>query len=289
MMRATVEQSPVEAHAAAVKVKSAVDIASVAGAIGGIGTICLGFLLEGGHLDALVNLPGFLIVFGGTMGAVLLSCPHYLVLRLPRLIMLAFLPKSIDELASIELLAGLADTARREGLLSLERTIDTIEYGFLRRGIQIVVDGAEPETVREVLDVEVEQMHERHAAGYGVLEAMGGFAPTMGILGAVIGLVHVLGSLDDPSELGPKIAVAFIATLYGVASANLLWLPLASKLKSQSNREALLRRMMIDGLLAIQAGENPRVIKERLLGFLPPNKRGAQGARRSEGTDEQRG
>lgn len=250
-----------------------IDPGTVIGLVAGLGSVVYSYVMEGGELGGLFNLPALLIVFGGTLGAATVSSPLSLVLSLPRILVKAVMSKAVDELALIGVLIGLAETARREGLLALENMSSGLGDPFLQRGIQMVVDGAEPETVREVLELDLEQMAARHERSYGLLEAMGGFAPTMGIIGTVMGLVHVLGSLSDPSKLGPAISVAFIATLYGVASANLLWLPLASKLRKQSERELTVRRLIVMGLLVIQAGENPRVVREKLLGFVPPARR----------------
>ncbi|MHB1413658.1 MAG: flagellar motor protein [Chloroflexota bacterium] len=260
-------------EAVSVQSKVSVDPATAIGLLAGFGCLVVSFIMEGGRLDALMNPSAALIVFGGTLGATLLSSPYRLLLNLPRAIVRAFLPRVSDDLQLIGLISSLADVARRDGLLALESKCEGLGDPFLERGVQLVVDGAEPEVVREVLEVETEQLEARHAANYGVLEAMGGFSPTMGIIGTVMGLINVLGSLSDPSELGPAIAVAFIATLYGVGSANLLWLPLAGKLRKQSEQEETSRQLMLHGLLAIQAGENPRVIREKLLGFLPPSRR----------------
>lgn len=262
--------------------KTIPDPATMAGLFAGLGAVVVSFLMEGGELDSLLNVPAAIIVFGGTLGATMLASPARNVFGLPRLLLRAFMPRAMNERTVIDVLANLAEIARRDGLLALESTSEGLGDPFLRRGIDLVVDGGEPETVREVLDLQIEQMEARHGAGYGVLEAMGGFAPTMGIIGTVMGLVHVLGSLDDPSSLGPAIATAFIATLYGVASANLLWLPLATKLRHQSERESTLRRLMTHGVLAIQAGENPRVVREKLTSFLPPTRTAPQKAAQAE-------
>jgi chemotaxis protein MotA len=273
MLKAPVAGSSANDSLASLKAKSSPDIATAAGLALGFGAMIASFLMEDGKLPALVNLSGAVIVFGGTLGAALLSSPLSLFLRLPILILRAFLPQQLDPIATINGLVSLADTARREGLLALESRSSAVGDKFLLRGIQVVVDGAEPETTREILELELEQMELRHEAGYGLLEAMGGFAPTMGIIGTVMGLVQALGATTDPTKLAGAIAVAFIATLYGVSSANLLWLPLGSKLKKQNEQEVQLRELMIQGLLAIQAGENPRVIREKLLGFVPPARR----------------
>jgi chemotaxis protein MotA len=167
----------------------------------------------------------------------------------------------------------LAEKARRQGLLALEDEAAQIENEFLRKGIMLVVDGTDPEVVRSVLEIDSAVLEERHKNGYELLDAMGGFAPTMGIIGTVMGLISVLSNLSDVSKLGPSIAVAFIATFYGVSTANLLWLPLGKKLKGKSQSEMAAREMMLEGILAIQAGDNPRIVQEKLLGYLAPHSR----------------
>lgn len=273
MMQASVAPAKAAEAPSGLHRRASLDPATVVGLVVGLGAVIFSFLLEGGHIEALVNVPAALIVFGGTFGATLLSSSPSIILKIPRLIAKAVMPSAIDEMEAIGLIASLAETARRDGLLALEARANALGDPFLQRGIQLVVDGAEPETVREVLALELEQMTLRHEEGYGVFTVMGGFAPTMGIIGTVMGLIHALGSTSDPSKLAGAIAVAFIATLYGVSSANLVWLPFGSKLRSISEREANLRRLMTQGLLAIQSGENPRTVREKLLGFLPPARR----------------
>jgi len=188
------------------------DISTVVGIVIGVGCLIVAVLMEGGELQSLINVPAFLIVFGGTIGATFISFPKEYIFNLPNLIKQAFFTRApMDELATIALMTRLAEKARREGLLSLEEETDAIDDGFLKRGTQLVVDGTDPDMVRGILEIDLIKMQHRHEASYGVLEAMGGYAPTMGIIGTVMGLVHVLGQLSDPSALGPAIAVAFIA------------------------------------------------------------------------------
>ena len=250
------------------------DISTLIGIFIAVGALVGSVLIEGGQLQSLYNLPAVLIVFGGTIGAAFISFPKEHVLNLPKLIKQAFFSKAtMSEIDTIALMTRLSEKARREGLLSLEQETNDIGNGFLRRGTQLIVDGTDPEMVRAILEVDLAQMQRRHEGSYAVLEAMGGYAPTMGIIGTVMGLVRVLGELSDPSGLGAAIAVAFIATFYGVSSANLLWLPLASKLKRKSEAEAMMGELILEGLLSIQAGENPRIVQEKLLGFLAPSRR----------------
>ncbi|MGI6208371.1 MAG: flagellar motor protein [Anaerolineae bacterium] len=257
------------------------DIGTVVGLVLGFGAMVVAFMMEGGSPSGLVQVTAAIIVFGGTIAATMVSFPLSTVLKLPKLVMLAIKAPRVDKQAAISLLVQLADKARREGLLSLEEEARRIEDPFLHRGVMLVVDGVDPEVVRDILEADLAGLESRHKAGHGVLEAMGGFSPTMGIIGTVMGLVSVLGSLEEPDGLGHKIAVAFIATLYGVAFANLVYLPLANKLKSLTAAEVQAREMMIEGVLAVQAGENPRVVREKLETFLAPSERGAEGQPRA--------
>jgi chemotaxis protein MotA len=249
------------------------NIATVLGLVIGFGALLASVVIEGGELVALFNLSGALIVFGGTLGAALVSFPLERVIVIPKLIARTLRGGSLQPEHAVTQLVELADKARRQGLLSLEEEEENITDPFMRKGIMLVVDGVDPSEVRHILETENHLMAQRHAQGYGVLEAMGGYAPTMGIIGTVMGLVHVLSNLEDPSELGAAIAVAFIATLYGVASANLIWLPLASKLKQNSEEEVFLHNIMIEGILAIQAGDNPHIVRQKLEAYLSPGLR----------------
>lgn len=250
-----------------------VDITTLLGLLLGIGSMIASVFIEGGHLGALINTSGFVIVFGGTFGATLASYPQETVLSLPRLMALAFQGQDVKPERMIGLFVELATQARREGLLSLEERARSMEDEFLQKGLMLVVDGVDPEAIRGILQAENDAMAQRHREGYSMLEGMGGFAPTMGIIGTVMGLVHVLSSLDDPSGLGEAIAVAFIATLYGVFSANLLWLPIGSALRKRSEAEVFLRKVMTEGILAIQAGQNPHVVREHMEAFVAPKLR----------------
>ena len=264
---------------------------SVIGLILGVGALAVAITMEGAELDRFLSESAALIVFGGTLGATLTSFPLDQVMKLPKLIVKAITGggSSMPPARAVELFVHLAEKARREGLLSLEEEAGKIDDPFVRKGMLLVVDGIDPEVVKDVLEVDLTAMAERHHLGYGMLEAMGGYAPTMGIIGTVMGLVHVLSSLEDPSGLGGAIAVAFIATLYGVASANLLWLPLGGKLKAQSKEEIALREVAMEGILAVQAGDNPRIVREKLEAFLAVGERGLKAAKKGSASAERSG
>jgi chemotaxis protein MotA len=241
-----------------------------------------GFVLEGGHAGALLQPTAALIVFGGTIGATVFSFPLSDLKQVPRLLRVGLFRTIPEPTDTIELIVSLADEARREGLLYLENRLGEIDDPFLRKGIQLVVDGTDPDLVRSILEAELYAIQERHSVGAGIFEAAGGYAPTMGIIGTVMGLVHVLSSIESPETLGPAIGMAFIATLYGVASANVFWLPLAAKLQNLSKKEMLLRQLMLEGIVSLQAGYNPILIRERLTAFLKPEARQEQEERSDE-------
>lgn len=237
--------------------------------------LLLGALMEGSAIGAFFNVPAALIVLGGTFGATLASTSMESMKRIPALYKRSFSNERPDLAGRVELMVGLADRARRDGLLALEGEIDKLDDDFTRKGLQLVVDGTEPELILQVLENEIDGTSGRHAVGRAVFEKAGGFAPTMGIIGTVMGLVHVLENLDAPETLGPAISGAFIATLYGVASANVVFLPVASKLRAISDAELALRELTIEGVLAIQAGDNPRIVADKLVAFVPPEERQA--------------
>ena len=222
---------------------------------------------------AFIDLPAMLIILCGTGGVTLASCGMPAMKRIPALYKLVFSPPEIDLGARVQMLVGFAEQARREGLLALDGQTADIEDDFTRKGLQLVVDGSDPELVREVLEAEIDGMIARHAEGASPFEKAGGFAPTMGIIGTVMGLVHVLQNLAAPSTLGPAISGAFVATLMGVGSANVIYLPVANRLKALSAQEVELRSLSLEGILSVQAGDNPRVVAEKLGSYVPPTER----------------
>ncbi len=224
--------------------------------------------LEGGHLDMLANGPAMIIVLGGTIGAVLLQTPLILFLRTMRMLGMVFVPPKRALEATIEKLVEWSKIARKDGLLGLEVAVQGEPDNFVRKGMQLLVDGNEPDEIRHTLEVELDSRERFDLQASKVLEAMGGYSPTIGIIGAVMGLIHVMQNLGDPSKLGSGIATAFVATIYGVGLANLFLLPMANKLKAYVLQESHYRELVIEGLVAISEGENPRQIETRLLGFL---------------------
>jgi chemotaxis protein MotA len=243
------------------------DFNSIAGIIIALIAVFGGQTLEGGNPGSLIQFTAFAIVVGGTLGAVLLQSPvrqFLLGIKMSRWI---FMPPLLDAKALVDHVAVWSNAARREGLLSLDPHIAGIDDPFIRKGLQLVVDGTTPEELKRVLEVEIEAFEDQHRQGAKIWEAAGGYAPTIGILGAVMGLIQVMENLSDPTNLGAGIAVAFVATIYGVGLANLAFLPMANKLKALISRQVLMREMMVDGLVGIASGENPRLITGRLKGY----------------------
>lgn len=258
------------------------DVSTIVGFIAGFSAMILGFTIEGGHIGALFSVSGAIIVLGGTIGATVFSFPLETLKNVPTLIKIAFTNRVYDFAGLIEEIVRLADQARREGLLSLEQNLEEIGDPFLRQGLQLVIDGVEATLLRDLLETEIYCMEERHRQGISLFESAGGYAPTMGIIGTVMGLVHVLGNISTPEKLAPAIAAAFIATLYGICTANLLWLPISYKLKFKHGKEKLYRELALEGILALQAGENPAFIRQKLLVFLDYKTRLLEEKRREE-------
>src|SRR4051794_12458090 len=240
-------------------------------------------LMEGSQIPTFINVPAFLLIAAGTFGATFAGTTLAHFKKVGRLYKKAMSAPEYDLNLVVQQMVGFAERARREGLLALEDEIPELDDAFTRKGLQLVVDGTDPELVREILENEIDGMAARHALGAQPFEKAGGFAPTIGIIGTVMGLVHVLENLSAPDTLGPAISGAFIATLYGVASANIIFLPMAHKLKLLSHEEQELRTLALEGILAVQAGDNPRVVADKLLAFIPPAEREA-----AEGADSSR-
>jgi chemotaxis protein MotA len=239
--------------------------------------IALGATLEGTNVMVVLNLPAILIVLVGTLGATIAACGLEAHIRLPKLYVKAIMPDDLDLPARVRELVGFAEQARRDGLLALDEAVNSIDDPFTKKGVQLVVDGTDPDLVAAVLDAENEAMRKRHAAARNPFMQAGALAPTMGIIGTVFGLVNVMNNLNQPSTLGPLIAAAFLATLMGVGSANVIFLPMANRLKELSEAELHFREMTLEGILAIQAGDNPRVVEEKLMAYVPPKDRPGEG------------
>jgi len=245
-----------------------IDITSVLGIVVAFGALIAGILIEGGNLMSYVGLSAAIIIFGGTIGATMVSFPMSSLMLVPRLLIIAFTEQKHDIPEMIKNLVGFSERARREGILCLEAELANTQDEFLKSGLQLVIDGTDPALVRDTLETKLAFVAERHHQGASVIEAAGGYAPTMGIVGTVLGLINVLSHITNPSELAGAIALAFIATLYGIASANLLWLPLAAKLKAKHDSEKLIKHIIMEGILSLQSGDNPRIVEQKLKAFL---------------------
>jgi len=249
------------------------DIATLLGFLLAWGALLGSCLMEGGELAGFLNIPALVLVIGGTLGATVIGMPFQQIKTLPAIIRQAFFNKPVDPVQMTKTVVGYATRARRDGVLALEEEAKKAGNDFLRLGIELVVDGTPSDLTREILDIEVEAMRARHRQGESIFSTLGGFAPTLGILGTVMGLVHMLANLSEPDKMGGAIANAFIATLYGVGFANLVFLPIANKLKLRSQQEITSYQLAIEGILAIQAGENPRAVAARMRSFLSPKEK----------------
>jgi chemotaxis protein MotA len=247
------------------------DFSTIIGVILALGGIGAGYMLEGGSFGALLALSPILIIFGGTIGVVIITQPFEVSKNFPKLIIKLFTNQKYDYLGIIDDCANWSRVARANGIIELDKIVQEIKDPFIARGLQYVVDSIEPEQVKHFLETELDAMTARHAKNASMFEAAGGFAPTMGIIGTVLGLIVILSGLATASigELGHGIATAFLATFMGVGVANLICLPFKDKLKNKSKQELLYREIAMNGILAIQAQESPNVIKKRLLSQLP--------------------
>jgi chemotaxis protein MotA len=235
--------------------------------------VAMGATMEGTSPMVIINLPAALIVLVGTLGVTIAACGLASCIKIPKLYMKALMPEDLDLVGRVNEIVGYAEKARRDGLLALDEAVKEISDPFTQKGIQLVVDGTDPDLVAAVLDAENEAMRKRHSQGRSVFMQAGGFAPTMGIVGTVFGLVNVMNNLNQPETLGPLIAAAFLATLMGVGSANIVFLPVANRLKELSELEMHFREMTLEGILGIQAGDNPRVVAEKLMAYVAPTLR----------------
>lgn len=245
------------------------DKISFAGLFIGLSVIVIGHLLEGGDLASLVQPTAFLIVIGGTLGAVMLQSPLNVFRDGIKMVKWVFFPPTVEPGKLIADVVRWSNISRKEGLLALEAQIRPQRDLFVAKGLQLLADGVEPGRLREVLEVEIGAQEASLKSAAKIWESAGGYSPTIGIIGAVMGLIHVMENLSDPSRLGSGIAVAFVATIYGVGAANLIFLPVAKKLMANIARTIILREMLLDGLIGIANGDNPRIIESRLQGYFP--------------------
>ncbi|GAB6060756.1 motility protein A [Desulfonatronum parangueonense] len=248
------------------------DLATIIGVVLSFGLV-VSAIMMGSSLFVFVSIPSALIVIGGTLGATLIHYPLSNILGVLGVVKNAFFTRLVKPSDTIAQFLEYAGRARKEGILSLEPLLKDIDDDYLRKAMQLTVDGVEPQVIQEIMQTEVAYLQERHETGADIFAAMGMYAPALGMIGTVIGLVQMLQSMDDPSAIGPAMAVALITTFYGAVLANLVFNPLSGKLKTRSKEEVLLRELTLEGILSISRGENPRIIEEKLNGFLPPKMR----------------
>jgi chemotaxis protein MotA len=255
-----------------------VDITTILGPIIAFGLILLGVVLEGGHISSLVQPTALIIVGGGTVGATLSSFPLEHTIQAMKALKTCISPPKSDHEKTIAELTELCQFARKNGIMALESKAKAHPDAFTRKGLTLVVDGIDPAMLLSIMETELETFEEHSKIPIPVIEAVGAYAPTIGIIGAVLGLIHVMSNLDDPSKLGGGIAVAFVATIYGLAIANIIALPLGSKLKQRVAQQVHEKNMILQGLVALQNGENPHFLSQRLRAFLAGGGHGAKEA-----------
>jgi len=249
------------------------DLATVLGFIGSVVIFIMGILTGGAGLSIYINVPSILVTVGGSLAGTIMSNPLSKFTSMPKYISKAINVPNFQEEKIISTLVNFSERARREGLLALEDDLEEVEDEFMRKGIQYVVDGTDPEIIKNLLYTELNQMNARHASCAKVLDDLSKLAPAYGMLGTLIGLIAMLINLSDPSSLGPQMAVALITTLYGSMIANMFCIPMKSKLDLRDADETLVKEIMIEGILSIQAGDNPRILEAKLVSFLSPDRR----------------
>ncbi|MBN2397391.1 MAG: MotA/TolQ/ExbB proton channel family protein [Deltaproteobacteria bacterium] len=248
------------------------DISTILGIIFGFGLV-IGAMGSGGGLSWFADSPSAMIVLGGTMGAVLINYPMSDILGVTKVAKNVFLQKELKTDTAIKTLVEMSRIARRDGILALENKLEDIKDPFFTKGVMLMIDGVEPAALSRILYTELEYVAERHRMGAEIFMTMGNFAPAMGMMGTLIGLVKMLMQMDDPSSIGPAMAIALITTFYGVILANLIFLPIAGKLKTRSAAELTVKQLIINGILSVQSGDNPRILEEKLHSFISPDER----------------
>jgi len=250
-----------------------VDIGTLAGLGIAVVAIFVGIILGGGNPVSLIDAPSIAVVFGGTTGAMIMSFPLARVLKLHKVVLQSVFSKPVDAAETIKDIVKYAEVARREGILALENHIPDMKDEFIVRGVKMAVDGTDPELINQIMEIELEAVIDRHAQGKQMLDTTGRYAPAFGMIGTLMGLIFMLSNMDDPSKIGPGMAVALITTLYGAMIANIVCGPLADKLQARDGEEIMIKTIVIAGVMAIQSGDNPRVVESKLMTYLPPGRR----------------
>ena len=250
------------------------DIATILGIISAFGLVIIAIFMGGG-IQLFINIPALMIVIGGTLGATMINYPLGDVIGVFSVVKKALFARNISVDEIIKRFLGFAKKSRKEGILSLEDEIKDVSDEFLKKGVQLSIDGLEPQEIRDVLETEVDFIRNRHQLGAEIFATMGTFSPALGMIGTLVGLVQMLQTMDDPSSIGPAMAVALLTTFYGSIMANIVCLPISGKLRTRSKEEVLRKEMSIQGIISISNGDNPRILEQKLLAFLPPNMRGS--------------
>ncbi|HUT71819.1 MAG TPA: motility protein A [Desulfatiglandales bacterium] len=250
------------------------DIATILGVISAFGLVCIAIFMGGG-IELFVNIPALMIVVGGTLGATMINYPLRDVFGVFNVVKKALFARNIFVTELIKRFVVFAQKSRKEGILALENEIKEVNDEFLKKGVQLAIDGLEPQEISDILETEVEFVRSRHQLGAEIFSTMGAYAPALGMIGTLIGLVQMLQTMDDPSRIGPAMAVALLTTFYGSIMANIICLPISGKLKTRSKEEVLTKEMAIQGIVSLSNGDNPRILEQKLQAFIPPNQRGS--------------
>ncbi|RKX86777.1 MAG: motility protein A [Spirochaetes bacterium] len=251
------------------------DLGTIAGISAGFVLILMSIITSGGSLSSYLNLPSFLMVLGGSFAALMVANPLSRVLGIMKYVNIGLHVPNYEEERIISRLVAFSEKARREGLLALEDDLEEVEDEFLRKGIQLVVDGTDPDIIKNILYNELNQIQERHVTGQDIFNQWGKLAPAFGMIGTLAGLIAMLANIEDKSSIGSGMALALITTMYGAIFANLVLIPYQHKLEDRDKAETLVKEIMIEGILSIQSGDNPRILEEKLISFLPPSRREA--------------
>ncbi|MBL7192098.1 motility protein A [bacterium] len=253
------------------------DLATIGGVVIGL-LFVIGSIMMGGDIGGFINIPSVMIVVGGAFAATFVNFPLKTVVEVMNVAKKTFQHQEVSPVDTINTLVRLAEKARREGILAIEKSIYEIDDPFMKTGIQLAVDGSEPEIIRSIMENELSNLENRHRIGQAVMHSLGTYAPAFGMIGTLIGLIQMLRKLEDPTQIGAGMAVALITTFYGAVLANLVFLPMEGKLKNRTLEEIQRREMIIDGILAIQSGDNPRVVRGKLMTYVSPKERGEEAA-----------
>jgi len=248
------------------------DIATVLGVISAFGLVCIAIFMGGG-IQLFINIPALMIVVGGTLGATMINYPLKDVFGVFKVVKKALFAKNMSENELIKRFVTFAQKSRKEGILALEGEIKDVNDEFLKKGVQLAIDGLEPQEIGDILETEVDFVRSRHQLGAEIFSTMGTFSPALGMIGTLIGLVQMLQTMDDPSKIGPAMAVALLTTFYGSIMANIVCLPISGKLRTRSKEEVLAKEMAIQGIASLSNGDNPRILEQKLQAFIPPNQR----------------